>query len=330
MTLHQRRRWATCAAGLFFIGMARAQLILFVSEYSTGNVRGFNYTTGVEIPLPSTYMPVGGSAAGADGMVTDSAGRLHVNRDGGAIYRRSLDGTSFSLFTTIGGSPTLLDAAQTSTHHFAAHYGTPYIYQVNLSDGTYTTLTGPIGFSTADGIRIGPDGRLYAVDSSDGQIFAYDLSSSAWTTFLNTSPTIGIASQMEFSGDYVYVSRTIGSEGRIYRYELLAAGNYGLGLNPASETLIGSIGTTTATGIRIGPDGRLYANAFNNGQVWRSNVGITAMESSAFITGLNSPGSLYFAAIPEPGIVILITLGALAMATGRRRMAVRMGEDCGR
>ncbi len=307
------------SALLFLALTARAQTYLFVSEYSTGNVRAFDYTTGSEISLPAAYTPVGGSSAGADGMMTDASGRLYVNKDGGAIYRRSLDGNSFNLFTTIAGSPTLLDATQTSTHHFAAQYGAPTIYRVNLADGTYSALSGPLGFGTADGIRIGPDGRLYAVDSSDGQIFAYDLSSSSWSAFLNSTPTSGIASQMEFSGDYVYVSRTIGSQGRIYRYTLNTPGNYAGGLNSSSETLIGSIGSTTATGIRIGPDGRLYANAFNNGEVWRSNVGITAMDSAPFITGLSHPGSLYFTMIPEPSAVALLGLGAAALMAWRRR-----------
>lgn len=301
----------------------RAQVVMFVSEYNGGNLRAFDYNTGNPLALPPSYTPVGGSTAGADGMVTDSLGRLYVNRDGGAIYRRNLDGVTFSVFATITGSPTLLDLTRNNTHLFAASYGTPNIFRVSLADGTYTTLTGPSGFDTADGVRIGPDGRLYAVDSSDGQIFAYDPSASTWATFLAAPLTAGIASQMEFYGDYVFVSRTIGSSGRIYRYTLYNPGDYASGLNPASETLIGTIGFTTATGIRIGPDGRLYANAFNSGEVWRSDVGITSMETSPFVTGLNSPGSIYFALIPEPVAAWLlpVCMIALAVQLHRRRSA---------
>lgn len=305
----------------FFLGAleAPAQLVMFVTEYySPGNIRAFNYTTGAPVTLPPGYTPPGGVSVGSDGMTTDSLGRLYVNRGNGTIYRRSLDGLSFSLFTTISGSPTLLDATNNGTHLFAAHFGAPNIYQVNLADGTYTTLTGPSGFSTADGVRIGPDGRLYAVDSSDGQIFAYDLATSTWSTFLSSAVS-GDASQMEFYGDYVFVSRTISGQGRIYRYSLNVPGNYAAGLNPASETLIGNIGSTLATGIRIGPDNRLYANAFNNGEVWRSNVGITAMESSAFITGVSAPASIEFAMIPEPGTVSLLALGVAAVARAAQR-----------
>ncbi len=313
--------WLAAALWLLGAGGVGAQLLLFVSEYDTGNLRAFDPATGMPVTLPPGYTPVGGSSVGADGMVTDSSGRLYVNRDGGVIHRRSADGLTFSVFTAISGSPTLLDLTRNATHLFAASYGAPTIYRVSLADGTWSALSGPTGFDTSDGVRIGPDGRLYAVDSSDGEIYAYDLAAATWSTFLTSPPTAGIASQLEFSGDHVFVSRTIGGEGRIYRYSLAVPGNYAAGLDPLSETLIGSIGSTIATGIRIGPDGRLYANAFNNGEVWRSDVGITTMGSSPWVTGLSSPGSLYFAAIPEPATVGLLALGGLMALRRRRRMS---------
>lgn len=323
MKMMRGREWVRwLAAGLWMLGAGAAvgQVLLFVSEYDTGNLRAFDPGTGTPITLPPGYTPVAGSSVGADGMVTDASGRLYVNRDGGVIHRRSADGLTFSAFTTISGSPTLLDLTRNATHLFAASFGTPTIYRVSLVDGSWSALSGPTGFDTSDGVRIGPDGRLYAVDSSDGEIYAYDLTTSTWSTFLTVPPTAGIASQMEFSGDHVYVSRTIGGEGRIYRYSLAVSGNYGAGLDPLSETLIGSIGTTTATGIRIGPDGRLYANAFNNGEVWRSDAGITTMGASPWVTGLSSPASLYFAAIPEPATAGLLALGGLMALRRRRRM----------
>lgn len=298
---------------------ASAQLLMFVTEFDPpGNIRAFDYTTGAPVALPPGYTPPGGVSVGSDGMTTDSFGRLYVNRGNGTIYRRSLDGLTFSVFSTIAGSPTLLDATINSTHLFAAHMGAANIYRVSLADGTYTTLPGPSGFSTADGVRIGPDGRLYAVDSSDGQIFAYDLATSTWSTFLSSAVS-GDASQMEFYGDHVFVSRTVLGEGRIYRYTLNVPGNYAAGLDPTTETLIGNIGSTLATGIRIGPDNRLYANGFNSGTVWRSNVGITAMESSPFITGLTAPASIHFAMIPEPGTVGVLAVGAAVIALATRR-----------
>lgn len=315
-------RWLVVVVCLWCPLVGSAQLLLFVSEYSTGNLRAFDPTSGGSIPLPPGYTPVGGSSAGADGMVTDTAGRLYVNRDGGDIYRRSLDGLTFSVFTTISGSPTLLDLTRNTTHLFAASYGTPTIYRISLADGSWSSLSPPTGFDTSDGVRIGPDGRLYAVDSSDGEIYAYNFATHTWTTFLSSPPIAGLASQMEFYGDHVFVSRTVSGQGRIYRYSLAVSGDYNAGLNPLSETLVGHIGFTTATGIRIGPDGRLYANAFNNGEIWRSNVGITAMDSSPWVSGVSAPGSLYFAAIPEPATVAMTALGALMALILRRRLGV--------
>ncbi len=295
--------------------VTNAQTLLFVSEYATGNLKAFDYSTGNSVTLPSGYTPVAGSSAGADGMVLGADGRLFVNRGDGTISRRSTDGNSFATFATISGASTLLDLTRNDTHLFAAQYGVNTLHRVALGNATASTISGPSGAARFDGVRIGPDGRLYAVDSSDGDIFAFDLATSTWTTFF-TSSLSGDASQIEFASDgRIFLSRTIGGQARIYSYTLNTPGDYSSNINPSSETLIGSFGNGTATGIRIGPDGRLYANNFNLGQVWRSNVGITAMEASAFVTGLNEPGSLYFAPIPEPSAAILIGLaGALLLS----------------
>ncbi|MCX7713995.1 MAG: PEP-CTERM sorting domain-containing protein [Chthoniobacterales bacterium] len=158
------------------------------------------------------------------------------------------------------------------------------------------------------------------MDSSDGDIFAYNFSTASWSTFLSSSLP-GDASQLEFHTDgRVFLSRTISNQPRIYSYTLNTPGDYSSGLNPSSQTLIGSYGSTgTATGIRIGPDGRLYANAFNSGEIWRSNPTITAMESSPFLSGINSPGSLFFAPIPEPSSALLLSLLLATLLLPRRK-----------
>lgn len=201
----------------------------------------------------------------------------------------------------------LLDLTRDDSYLYGARFGYNQIYRTSLSDGTVTTIAGPSDADRFDGVRIGPDGRLYAVDSSDGDIFAYDLSTSTWSTFLANS-LAGDASQMEFGNDgRVFLSRTISGQARIYSYTLNVPGNYSFGLDDSSATLIGAFGSYgAATGIRMGPDGRLYANAFNAGEVWRSDVGITDMGSSSYVSGLSSPGSIYFAAIPEPAAVALL------------------------
>lgn len=297
----KKRTLFTFLALLLFQIPTFASIYLFVTEYNTGNLRAFDYTTGSPVTVPSSYTPIGGSSAGADGMVTGPDGRLYVNRGDGTISVRSLDGTTFSTFTTLTGVSDLLDLDRDSNYLYAARYNFNTIYRISLADGSFTTINGPIGSVRFDGVRIGPDGRLYAVDSSNGNIYAYDFSTSIWTTFL-INPLAGDASQIEFGSDgRVFLSRTISNQAQIYSYTLTIPGDYSSGLNPLTQTLIGSYGSTgAATGIRIGPDGRLYANAFNAGEIWRSNVGITAMESTAFITGLSNPGSIYFTLIPEP------------------------------
>jgi len=201
--------------------MAGAQTLLFVSEYGTGNLRAYNYATGTSESLPSGYTPVAGVSTGSDGMVLGDDGRLFVNRGDGTISRRSADGNSFSTFATISGASDLLDLTRNTTHLFAARFSFNNIYSVSLANAAVNSIAGPSGAARFDGVRIGPDGRL-------------------------------------------------------------------------------------------------YANNFNDGEVWRSNIGITSMESSAFVTGLDQPGSMYFAVVPEPAAGLLLVLGGLALL-GRRR-----------
>ncbi len=294
------------SAGLCFICLglavhsAQAASLLLVSEYASGNLRAFDPATGAETNLPAHYSPVGGNSSGADGMSLDSEGRLLVNRGDGTIWRRSADGNSFAQFADTGAEY-LLDSTRTDTHLFAAQFGENLIWRIALSNAAVSSIAGPPAANRFDGVRIGPDGRLYAVDSQNGNLFAYNLTSSSWSTFL-TNPLAGEASQMEFGADgRVFLSRTIGGQARLYSYTLNTSGDYSSGLNPSSQTLIGGYGSFgAATGIRIGPDGRLYANAFNAGEVWRSTIGITAMEGTAFVTGLQEPGSIYFEADDDP------------------------------
>lgn len=301
---------------------SHGQLLLFVSEYGTGNVRAFDYSNGNSVDLPSGYTPVGGNNSGADGMVTDAQGRLYVNRGDGTISQRSLDGNSFSTFATLPGANSefySLDLDRNITHLFGTQYASTTLYQTSLSDATVSTIAGPTGAVRFDGVRVGPDGRVYTVDSSNGNIFAYDLSLGTWSTFLDNG-LAGDASQIEFGSDgRVFLSRTIDEEAQIYSYTLNTPGDFNLGLNNASASLIGSFGSSgAATGIRIGPDGRLYANAFNAGEVWRSDIGINSMESSAFINGLSDPGSLFFAVVPEPSTLLLFSLALLAAVSFRK------------
>ena len=274
--------------------------IMLVSEYGTGNVRAFEPDTGNEITLPAHYAPVGGNASGADGMVLDDQGRLYINRGDGTISRRSLDGDSFSVFADLEALY-LLDLDRNDTHLFATQYGENTLFQVALSDGAITTISGPFASVRFDGVRVGPDGQVYVVDSSNGAIYAHHPNSSTWFVFLEADHA-GDASQLEFGADgRVFLSRTISGQARIYSYTLNTPGDYASGLDASSQTLIGTYGSSgAATGIRIGPDGRLYANAFNAGEVWRSNVGITAMEASAFVTGLSEPGSIFFEQVSGP------------------------------
>lgn len=299
------------------------QTLLFVSEYGTGDVRAFDYSNGNPVILPSGYTPAGGNSSGADGMVTDAQGRLYVNRGDGTISQRSLDGNSFSSFATLPGADNdfySLDLDRNSTHLFGTQYASTTLYQTSLSDAAVSTISGPVGAVRFDGVRVGPDGRVYTVDSSNGNIFAYDLSGNTWSTFL-INGIEGDASQIEFGSDgRVFLSRTINNEARIYSYTLNTPGDFNSGLNDASASLIGSFGSFgAATGIRIGPDGRLYANAFNAGEVWRSDIGISSMEASAFITGLSEPGSLFFAAVPEPSTLLLFSIALLAAVSVRKR-----------
>jgi outer membrane protein assembly factor BamB len=314
-----RRFLATFGVAAILATAVHASTLLFVSEYGTGNLRAFDATSLLPVSLPPGYTPPGGVAGGSDGMVTDASGRLYVNRANGTIQQRTAAGTTFTTFATIPGASDLLDLTRNATHLFASRFGLG-LWSIRLSDALVTPISLPAGLGTTDGVRVGPDGRVYAVESSDGDIFAYDTSTATWSMFL-ASPLVGLASQVEFGADgRVFLSRTIGCQARLYAYNLLVAGDYASGLNPATASLVGSFGSGTATGIRIGPDGRMYANNFNSGEVWISNPLITAFGGSPSLTGLNEPGSLYFAPIPEPGAAALLLATAALLLVTRRRL----------
>ena len=275
------------------------QPVMLVSEYGSGNVLGFDPVSGAGVPLPAAFQPVAGVSGGADGMVIDDAGHLHVNREDGRIFRSDAKGQSFSLFASLPGAGDgffLLDLASNDSHLFATRFATTELYRVALADASVTLIPGPAAASRFDGVRLGPDGRIYVVDASDGRIFAWNPADPGWSAFLADGGPIEAASQLEFGPDgRVFVSQTVNNHPRIVAYQLFAPEDWAGGLDPASMQLIGNYAAASAaTGIRIGPDGRLYANAFNAGEVWRSDPGITAMEPAAFVTGLDLPGSILF------------------------------------
>jgi len=282
---------ALCLPGLVF------GQVLLVSEYGTGDVRGFDPVSAVELDLGAGFAPVGGVAVGVDGMVQDGEGRLYVNRADGTIYRSTPEGDAFELFATMpgaNGSFFLLDLTADDAYLYSSRFGRSEIYRTALADGQVTVIDGPAAASRFDGVRIGPDGRLYAVESADGRVFALDPDSQTWSLFLAETPSTGEASQLEFDGERILVSRTVAGIGRLHSYALFDPDAPALGADPASELVIGTVGTTSVTGIRIGPDGRAWINAFAAGEVWRSDVGINALEPAPFIVGLDEPGSLWF------------------------------------
>ncbi|MCC5866691.1 MAG: hypothetical protein JJU31_16335 [Wenzhouxiangella sp.] len=287
--------------GLFLILqlLFTSQPVMLVSEYGSGYVLGFDPASGESVAVPAAFQPVAGVPGGADGMFIDETGRLYVNREDGTVFRSDTTGGIFSLFASLPGAGDgffLLDLAGNDSHLFATRFATTELYRIGLADASVTLIPGPATANRFDGVRLGPDERIYVVDASDGRIFAWNPADPGWSVFLADGGPIEAASQIEFGADgRVFVSQTVNNQPRIVAYQLFATEDWAGGLDPASMQLIGNYAAASAaTGIRIGPDGRLYANAFNAGEVWRSNPGITAMEPAAFVTGLDLPGSILF------------------------------------
>ncbi|HMO36391.1 MAG TPA: PEP-CTERM sorting domain-containing protein [Gemmatales bacterium] len=256
--------------------------ILFVSSYNGGQILRYDISGTTPVFNYSTS-----SAA--------RQGRTNLDFSGGFTQLSSTNGIFY------------LDLTRNSTHLFSGLFGQG-IYRSNL-DGSSPSLLINTSFDT-DGVRIGPDGFLYVVNSSNGQVLRYNPASPGSPTTFITSSVTGIASQMEFGPDgRVYVSRTIAGQPAIYRYTPVDP--LDLSLGTTGEQLFSNFGSSgsTATGIRFGPDGRLYANDFNNSSVWRSDASLSLNSMQSYISsganGLNAPGSLYIVAVPEPATLIL-------------------------
>ncbi len=141
-----------------------SQPLMLVSEYGTGNLRGFDPETGAEIMLPEDYQPIGGVPGGADGMVMDVLGRIHVTREDGTIFRSDVEGQSFALFATMPGAGQgffLLDLTRNESHLYTTRFGATELYQVALADAEVTVIPGPSTANRLDGVRRGPDERIY-------------------------------------------------------------------------------------------------------------------------------------------------------------------------
>lgn len=301
------------------------QADLFVSGYNSGRIYRYDAVTGAPLVAPGTFDFGGGNA---DGMSFDALGRLHVaTTDTGGVGRIRRFSNDFSTVTTIStvSGASFLDQTSNGSHIFQATFS--QIYRANLDGSGIAPFISPT--HGTDGIRIGPSGFLYVVNADSGLIDRYNpTTGSLVTPFLGSTGVVGIGSQMEFGPDgRVYVSRTIGGEARIYRYSRFNPSDVNSLLDPSTEELFGSLGSGLATGIRFGPDGRLYANNYGSNSVWRSNADLSITGMSVFIAsgvgGLDGPGSLIFSPIPEPtGFGLATALVGLFGLRRRRRVAL--------
>lgn len=297
---------------------------MIVTSYNNGLILRYDVSGPTPVFLGSTSLP----GFNVDGMAFDDLDRLLVNNSSGSVGRIGRYSTDFSTYTTLNTASgvSFLDLDRNATHLFYGVFSGPgsgSVWRSNL-DGTGLASFITTTYST-DGVRIGPGGFLYVVNSEDGSVRRYDPSTGAFLGNFITSGFSGIGSQLEFGpGNRVYVSRTIGGVATILRYDYdplnLAAGASG-------EAVLGTLGSGTATGLRFGPDGRLYANNFGDDSVWRTTDPVTGLTMTATFTeyvlsGSNSlwgPGSIQFVPIPEPTTITLLAAGTLAAWSYRRR-----------
>jgi sugar lactone lactonase YvrE len=307
------RLLATCA--LAFVGAAApaSSPVIFVSSFDNGRVHQYDLATGSVLAVPASFNFGGGSA---DGMHVDALGRLHVATTDGGVSRIRRFNADFSGPTTISAVSGVTFLDQTTNGSFIYQATFSGIYRANADGSGLAPFITP-SYGT-DGVRIGPDGLLYVVNTGSGTIDRFDAVTGAPAgAFLGSSSFSGQASQLDFGPDgRVYVSRTIGGVGHILRYSRFNPLDPTSPLDPSSEQVFGTIGGGLATGIRFGPDGRLYANNYGAGNVWRSGTDLSITGTmSVFIPaglgGLGGPGSVQFypVAVPEPAAVLLVAAG---------------------
>ena len=336
-------RLAACLVGLSR-GISAHADSLYGGDNAADSVLRYDATTGA---FQGTFVASGsGGLDGPRGMVFGRDGNLYVvsqypgtpipgsvlryNGAAGAFIDEFVPRGSGGLFaprTLVFGRDGNLYVTE------SGEASTPRTGKVARYDGTTGAYLGDFvpngvgGLTRARGMVFGPDGNLYVANyEPDGSILRYDEATGAFIgEFVKTgSGGLRFTEGITFGPDgNLYVAEFF--DDNILRYD----GTTGAFLGTFAAA--GTGGLNGPEGLIFGPDGNLYVGSSQSGEVLRFD-GRTGAFLDAFVPlgrgGLSVPFYLTFGftdpttlqyAVPEPGGLALLGLGALGLAAAWQR-----------
>ncbi|HEV8290421.1 MAG TPA: NHL repeat-containing protein [Tepidisphaeraceae bacterium] len=314
-------RWVALVIALLAMAGNRAAAGLLVSSYATNSVAMFDEGTGQY--LRTFVAPGTAGLLGPTGIAWGLDGNLYVTGVQASVLR--FNGTSGAFLGTFvpAGSGGL-------SHPVDMTFGPDgNLYISSDSDGVNAILkydgrtgasmgqfvpSGTGGMLNPYGIAFGPDGNLYVGN------FVTSLQLQKILKFDGTSGALlSVVASRADAPDGPY-DLAFGSDGLLYASELY--GNNIRRYNVETGTYLGTfLPSVDAGGLRnpstlaFGPDGDLYVSANGRG-VYRVNgqsgvpIGLFAKEE---VGKLLSPTFMVFAPIPEPGLMLALSMGTLLL-----------------
>jgi len=304
--------------------VAQAQFSLFAAETTTGSLGGntalyggiqqYNFATtgGAAVAGPGVdasllHDPAGLRASGNSLYVGNRWG----NQAGqGSVQEFTFDGTSLSFGQDITGN------GLQRTHGLDVNPITGELVAVNAFSGGASRFSAP-GF-TANGVWNGGDWRdvIFSADGTKAYVTELNTTIRVIDVASGTSSTFGVAGanamhQMAWNNGSLYVTGFNSSS--VHRVDLDANGN------PISSSVVAN--PTAAIGIAFSLDGQeMFVSGhtsntifryLNNNGVWDANGSIATGHNMGYLATVD--------AVPEPGTMMLLGLGGLAVLRRRRK-----------
>lgn len=303
---------------------AQAQFSLFAAETINGSA-GSNTTLygGIQ---QYNFATTGGAATAGPGvdvsLLHDPAGlrasgnKIYVgNRWGnqagqGSIQEFTFDGTGLNFSQDITGN------GLQRTHGLDVNPITGELVAVNAFSGGASRFSAP-GF-TANGMWNGGDWRdvIFSADGTKAYVTELNTTIRVIDVASGTSSTFGVAGasamhQMAWNNGSLYVTGLNSSS--VHRVDLDANGN------PISSSVVAN--ASAALGIAFSLDGQeMFVSGhttntifryLNNNGVWDANGSIATGHNMGYLATVD--------AVPEPGTMMLLGLGGLAVLRRRRK-----------